>query len=142
MVDDPDIPRLARVPLIIVGAGFVGLFTWLMIWRADDLATRALYAAMILYGVWSFRRSLSTELTMAGVSQWTLTGRVSMSWSEVRSVRTSFRGAMTLDSDRERIVIWTRTYWDYFATISWIHQRLDHVAPSDWKGRRYISGGG
>src|SRR6476646_4766167 len=99
MVDDTQIPRLARVPVMIIAAIGVGLFSWLMIWRAHDVATRGVYAALIFFFLVRARRILSTDLTMTGVSQWTLTGPVSMSWSDVRNVRTSFRGGMTLDSD-------------------------------------------
>ncbi len=140
MVDDTQIPRLARLPVMIIAAIGVGLVSWLMIWRAHDVATRGVYAALIFFFLVRARRILSTELTMTGVSQWTLTGPVSMSWSDVRNVRTSFRGGMTLDSDSARIFIAVRMYWDYFAALEWIHHRLEHVAPSDWKGRRYIGG--
>ncbi len=130
MSNRTSIPRPARAWTIAIFGAMTAFLAWTAIARGG-VVPWVLFIGFTLLAFTALLRALSTALTLDGVSQLTLQGRVSLKWSEVQRVEIGARGRVQAVGPTATVVISPIFFENFDATLAWLHERLVAVWPAE-----------
>ena len=128
-MEEITVPRVARGWILGFCVPVVGVFVWAT-WTRLPLIPAILITTFVLLLAGPFVQQLNTTLSMEGVSQLSLSGRIHLAWRDVKRVTLDQRGTVVLECSRgTRIRISPMFYGDFDRTLRWIAGRVPHVWP-------------